>query len=334
MTGVPQEGITVVVPVYNRAALLPATLDAILAQTAPPREVIVVDDGSTDETPAVLARYAPRIRGMRIANSGDLTARNAGLAEARGGLVAFCDSDDLWRPGFLAAMTAMWSAEPRLRLAFSDFQILRDGMWQERTKFAEAPPGYWDGMRKLGPSMAVFDVPVFERLLQFQPFFPSCLVADRRFLLEIGGWDASVGRRAGCDFATTLRLAEHTPFGVVQEPLVGIRKHAGNHSGDVQAMNLGDAWVLQHVLSTRASLRPYAAAIQSSIHRRRVAALDIAFARHDYVAVRDIAALLPRESLSLLLRVKALVASLPKPFGLACGTALLMCGSVVSSVRR
>ncbi|MFC7552372.1 glycosyltransferase family 2 protein [Pseudoroseomonas wenyumeiae] len=135
----PVASISVVVPTYNRAALLPATLDAILSQTLRPLEVIIVDDGSTDDTAAVLARYGRRLRVLRVPNGGDLKARNAGLAEATGDLVAFCDSDDLWKPGFLAAMLRMWQVEPALRVAFSDFVILRDDVWQEDRKFADAP---------------------------------------------------------------------------------------------------------------------------------------------------------------------------------------------------
>ncbi|RKK02236.1 glycosyltransferase [Pseudoroseomonas wenyumeiae] len=329
----PVASISVVVPTYNRAALLPATLDAILSQTLRPLEVIIVDDGSTDDTAAVLARYGRRLRVLRVPNGGDLKARNAGLAEATGDLVAFCDSDDLWKPGFLAAMLRMWQVEPALRVAFSDFVIIRDDVWQEDRKFADAPPGFWDGLRPLGASMSVFDQPIVERLLDFQPFFPSCMVADRRFLLEVGGWDVSVGRRVGCDFATILRVAEHAPFGILQQPLVGIRKHAANHSADVQAMNLGDAWILEHLLAERPSWQPHAAAVRASVAARRMQALEIAFARRDYQAVREIAAMLPALQ-SPRLRLKAQVARLPPLVREASGAVLLSLGSLASVRRR
>jgi glycosyltransferase involved in cell wall biosynthesis len=330
----PVASISVVVPTYNRAALLPATLDAILAQTLRPQEVIVVDDGSTDDTPSVLARYGRRLRVLRVPNGGDLKARNAGLAEAKGELVAFCDSDDLWKPGFLAAMLRMWRVEPALRVAFSDFTIIRDGVWQDAHKFGEAPPGFWDGLRPLGPGISAFDSPIVDRLLDFQPFFPSCMVADRRFLLEIGGWDASVGRRVGCDFATALRLAEHAPFGIMQQPLVGIRKHADNHSADVQAMNLGDAWILEHVLAERPSLHRHAAAVRASARTRRVQALETAFARRDFKAVREIARMLPAGDQPWRLRLKTRVAQLPPPLRQASGAVLLSLGSLASVTRR
>ena len=147
--------ISVVIPAYNRAALLPATLDAVLAQSLPPDEVIVVDDGSTDDTVAVAGRYAPRVRCLTIANGGDLVARNAGMAEATGSHVAFCDSDDLWRPGFLASMAALWRAEPRTRAAFGNFVAVRAGVWQAAGKNSPRHrPASGTGCVRWGPAWA------------------------------------------------------------------------------------------------------------------------------------------------------------------------------------
>jgi hypothetical protein len=312
---------SVIIPAYNRATLLPCTLDAVLAQVPPPDEVIVVDDGSTDATAAVAAAYASPVRCIGISNSGDLAARNAGLRAARADRVAFCDSDDLWRPGFLAAMAALWQAEPGLRAAYCDFLIVRDDAWGTDSKFAAAPPGFWDGLRPVGQDAGVFDAPVVGQLLAFQPLFPSCMAADRAFLLAAGGWDERVGRTLGSDFATALLMAEHPPLGIVRTPLVGIRKHAGNFSGDVQAMNLGDAFVLERVLATRPGLAPLAPAIRASIRRRRGDALDTAFARRDFAGVRQIAAALG--TLSGRMRVKRMVAGLPEPLRGVVASALL-----------
>lgn len=324
--------ISVVIPTYNRAALLPATLEAVFGQTLPPAEVIVVDDGSRDETAAVLAGYAPRVRHLRIENAGDLVARNTGLRAAVGDLVAFCDSDDLWAPGFLAGMAGLWQAAPGLQAAFCDFVLVRDGQWQEARKFADAPPGFWHGMHEIGPDMAVFVQPVADRLIRFQPVFPSCLVVDRAGFLARGGWDEAVSRIVGGDFATALRIAEHPPIGVLRRPLVGIRKHAGNFSADLQTMNLGDARVLEHVLATRPSMQPHAAAIRDSIAERRAAALETAFARRDLAAVRQIYALLPPTHRTPAILAKRLAAGLPGPVGQAAAAALLGIGTLKSRV--
>ena len=311
-SSLPGLGISVVVPAYNRALLIGATLDAILAQDTPAAEIIVVDDGSTDTTPDVLVKYQTRIRVIRVPNGGDLAARNVGLHAASGPLVAFCDSDDLWRPGFLAAMAELWRHTPGLIAAYSNFQAIRDDVWEDHTKFEDAPPGFWENLQPLGPGFGVFTQPIAARLLGFQPFFPSAMVVNRAAFLNTGGWDEAVSRVVGTDFATTLRVAEH-PIGVVHTPLVGIRRHSGNFSGDVQAINLGDARILEHVLATRPALAPHRAAVLASIADRRAAAADTAFDRRDFASVRQIQKLLPPSHRPLRRQMKRYISHLPAP---------------------
>ncbi|HEY0105184.1 MAG TPA: glycosyltransferase family 2 protein, partial [Rhizomicrobium sp.] len=99
---------SVVVPVYNRAAALGAALASVLAQGEADFEIVVVDDGSTDDPKAVVdALGDPRIRFLAQENRGGGAARNAGIAQARGAFIAFLDSDDVFRPGHLAAMRGL-----------------------------------------------------------------------------------------------------------------------------------------------------------------------------------------------------------------------------------
>ncbi|HEY8612934.1 MAG TPA: glycosyltransferase family A protein [Roseomonas sp.] len=314
--------ISVVVPTYNRAGLIGQTLDAIFAQTRPPDEIIVVDDGSTDDTRSVLARYAGRLHAMHIVNGGDLVARNVGLRAAQGRLVAFCDSDDLWAPDFLATMSAQWQADPELTACYSDFRILRDGALSLRTKFQDAPDIYWNKLRLTGPETGKFDTSIVTELLAFQPFFPSCMMVSRAAFLDAGGWDEGVSRVVGCDFATALRMAARPPLGVVLRPLVAIRKHTGNHSGNTEAMNLGDANVLEYVLRTRPELAPVESAIRRSIAKRRREALESAFSRGDLAAVGEIERAIPRDGRQVKLRLKTAISHLPEPIGFAIATAL------------
>lgn len=94
--------VSAIIPTFNRAACVGEAIESVLAQTFPNYEVIVVDDGSTDDTAAVLAKFGERIRVLRQENRGVSEARNAGLRAARGEWVAFLDSDDLWIPEKLA----------------------------------------------------------------------------------------------------------------------------------------------------------------------------------------------------------------------------------------
>jgi len=90
--------VSVVIPAYNSGHLVGEAIESAIRQSAPPAEVIVVDDGSTDDTPRRLESYADRVRYVRQSNQGVAAARNRGVAEARGDFVAFLDADDVWHP--------------------------------------------------------------------------------------------------------------------------------------------------------------------------------------------------------------------------------------------
>ena len=113
--------ITVAIPTYNRAALLPRAIDSALAAIAPEDEILVVDDGSTDDTAAVIAAYGARVRYLPVPHGGLAAARNAGLAHARRPLVAFLDSDDEYMPDKLTLQRAVLARQPELVMALSDF---------------------------------------------------------------------------------------------------------------------------------------------------------------------------------------------------------------------
>jgi glycosyltransferase involved in cell wall biosynthesis len=92
----PAPAISVIIPTFNRGSWLPETVGSVLAQTVPPLEILVVDDGSTDDTQAVCRQFPDPVRYIRQDNAGVGAARNRGAAEARGEWLAFLDSDDLW----------------------------------------------------------------------------------------------------------------------------------------------------------------------------------------------------------------------------------------------
>jgi cellulose synthase/poly-beta-1,6-N-acetylglucosamine synthase-like glycosyltransferase len=154
--------VSVVIPAYNAAATIAAAIESVLAQTRPPEEVIVVDDGSKDKTSAVVERFGPVVRLLRQANAGCGQARNSGAREARGMWLAFLDADDLWLPTKLERQLPE-TADPRIavvvcrkyseegqllgrRLAFDDLWTRNDAIVSSslvrRSAFEQAG-GFW-----------------------------------------------------------------------------------------------------------------------------------------------------------------------------------------------
>src|SRR5262245_12542579 len=119
--------VSVVVPAYNAAKTVSATLDALLAQSLPAFEIVVVDDGSKDHTREVLEPYRDRVKLVFQANAGVSAARNRAVAETTGDWVAFCDADDLWHKDKLKVMSAVIESWPDVDLAFHEFWTLVEG---------------------------------------------------------------------------------------------------------------------------------------------------------------------------------------------------------------
>jgi glycosyltransferase involved in cell wall biosynthesis len=110
--------ISVVIAVYNGAKFLAAALNSVMRQTCAPGEIIVVDDGSTDASPDIAAGFGPSIRVLRRAHRGGASALNAGLAEAKGELLAFIDADDLWADEKLAQQCAALASDLSMEAVF------------------------------------------------------------------------------------------------------------------------------------------------------------------------------------------------------------------------
>lgn len=121
--------ISVIIPVYNAEPWLAETIESVLGQTTPPHQVIVVDDGSTDQSAAVARRYARYVQLEQQPNAGCAHARNRGVALAHGELLAFLDADDGWLPEKLAWQLAALAETPTLEAVFGQIEQRCDGAW-------------------------------------------------------------------------------------------------------------------------------------------------------------------------------------------------------------
>lgn len=143
--------VSVIIPVFDAARTLARALDSVLAQEHRPLEIVIVDDGSSDASPAIAADYAQRhpdlVRVLRQDNAGPARARNRGIAEATGDLLAFNDADDVWLPGKLAAQVAIMAAEPDVDYTICAFKNVADdgfelAAWAVRKEGPDALPGF------------------------------------------------------------------------------------------------------------------------------------------------------------------------------------------------
>ncbi|MGH9799036.1 MAG: glycosyltransferase family A protein, partial [Blastocatellia bacterium] len=110
--------VSIIIPAYNLAPYIAETLDSVFAQTCRDFEIIVINDGSTDDTEERIAPYRNRIVYIRQENRGVMAARNVGLQAARGRYIALLDGDDLWLPNFLEVLVGMLEADPDLSVAY------------------------------------------------------------------------------------------------------------------------------------------------------------------------------------------------------------------------
>jgi glycosyltransferase involved in cell wall biosynthesis len=204
--------VSVIVPVHNGAATLEETLGSVAAQTHRDIEILIVDDGSTDGTTRVAERFCarePRARLIRQPHGGVASARNRGIAEARGAWVAPIDSDDLWHPDKLAAQIEAAAAAPvPVGFVYCWFDYVD----------AEG--------RSLGPGERfAVEGRGFERLV-YRNYVGngSALLISREALRSVGGYDEGRGFLDCCeDMVLQLRLARRYPVAVVPRPLVGYR---------------------------------------------------------------------------------------------------------------
>lgn len=146
--------ISVIVCAYNYERWLPTALDSALAQDHPSFEVIVVDDGSTDGTPDVIAAYGDRVRGVRRPNGGLNAATTTGMGAARGRYLTFLDADDFWPQGRLTALSRVLDAHPEVGLVYGDMDIRRRDGRQVALSFRAATGVCALSGRILGPLLA------------------------------------------------------------------------------------------------------------------------------------------------------------------------------------
>ena len=206
--------VSVVIPNYNYGRYLREAIDSVLSQTHPPHEVIVVDDGSTDDSGAILAGYGDAIITVQQQNQGVGAARNNGAQIATGEFLAFLDADDYWAPEKLEKQLAKFDSDPEIGLAHCGFvNVDIDGKPLDKT--VEGDEGR-----------------VADRILRMaHAVFANTIVLRRAIFNELGGYDTNKDLHPSEDWDLIYRAACICKVAFVPEPLLFYRQHgSGGHT--------------------------------------------------------------------------------------------------------
>jgi glycosyltransferase involved in cell wall biosynthesis len=220
------ESVAVIIPVFNAGATIAETLWSVRQQTYTALEIVVVDDGSSDDGPAIIERHArqdPRIRLVRQANAGVATARNRGIAETSSRFIAPVDADDLWRPDKIARQMEVIQSDERIGLVYCWFSLIDE---QSRVFYND---------RRSDAEGDVLEAMIGRNVVGNG----SSALMRREAIQSAGGYDPSLRARKaqGCeDYKLYYGIAQRYRFGLVRDLLVGYRELPNNMSGDFKQM--------------------------------------------------------------------------------------------------
>ncbi len=193
--------VSVVIPTFNRADLLPQAIDSVLSQSYTDFELIVVDDGSTDSTQEVLSPYRGKIRYLFQENRGVSAARNLGVKVARGRYICFLDSDDLWLKDKLREQVDRTKAEPWARVSYTEEIWIRCGRRVNQGKRHRKYSGW-----------------ILKKLLPLCLISPSSVMIEKGVFEEVGLFDESL---PVCeDYDLWLRIGSRMPILLIEKPLI------------------------------------------------------------------------------------------------------------------
>ena len=302
--------LALLIPTYNRCSLVIQTIESALHQTQAFDEIIVVDDGSTDNTTEqLLALYGNRIRTIQTSNQGVQNARNVAVDTSQCNYVTFCDSDDLLEPTYVETVKKWLDASGACQLVYTNFVTFSESH-VDKDKFSQAPILFFEGATHTADFIT--DIPdIYARTMIFQPLFPSGMTINKSYFQQIGGFNTEFNHVGAEDWEFTLRAIAQTPPALCKLPLVRIRRHDTNDSKNNTRQSLGEAQIIEYALVHHDQAAQYAALLTLELNARRLAAFNGAYASADFATATHAAQLMQKYPASLKFYTKLLILKLP-----------------------
>lgn len=296
-----EETFAAVIPLYNRRDLIGETLLSLKHQGRAFDELIVVDDGSTDDSAEIVRRDHPDVTLIQTPNAGVQAARNRGVEEAKSKWIVFCDSDDLLEQNYLSLVERAMKTDQTIEALYVNFRTFGPRSASQSSKFSEAPNGYWPQ-----PSCPATDLrmcPELEQLIQFQPFFQTGLVVRRDVFIDCGQYDCRLKGWRSEDLEFTLRLMHRFRVKALDPVVARVRKHGGNDSAVFHHVLNGEADVLEFFAHEHLAEPLKERSIRAAA-KRRWEALDHSVGQRDWKCASNCVARLglPAPSIKLLVK--------------------------------
>lgn len=304
--------LALVIPSYNRSSLIGETIERALAQTRPFDEIIVVDDGSTDNTREVLERFGKRISTIFVQNGGVQKARNLGVSTSRCQYVTLCDSDDLLTTDHAETILGWLDTNADCDVVYTNLRNFDQDGVRHADKLSLAPPSFFHGARVTGDFYSEI-ADLYVKSLEYQPFFSSGVTLRKSFYEQLGGFDTRFNRIGSEDWEFTLRVLSHGRLAYCSRVLTEVRRHSGNDSADTMHMALGEALILEFALEHHKQAAHHAHAIRGWIEQKRGIAFQLCFDRGDFAGCRKIDRLIKRHPGGLKHAMKRIITRLPEP---------------------
>lgn len=247
--------ISVIIPTYNRADMIRDAIQSVVNQTSPDWELIVVDDGSTDETAQIIAEFGEKVHYIQQDNAGVCVARNTGFAASHGEYIAFLDSDDCMLPHNLELLANLLDANPNVGVAYGwGYFCRQENDRRELLDYqriqGEIPPQIdppWEGTA-CRPSGATFEGQILSQLVQDDSMLLGGNLIRRSCIKAIGGFDTRIHYMEHWDFFLRLAMAGFI-FACCRQAVMLYRNHSGNRFRDSDPMLQDHLTILNHIFA-------------------------------------------------------------------------------------